>query len=106
MPVVSVETRSAKAVGVSHGGDDLVIDGHGVVTGRQRSPNRGRLLLVELPRGTAALVLGPPRPVDTLIVGGGAIVRDGELRTAGEEQLAQDLERASRRLAGRMEAAR
>ena len=48
----------------------------------------------------AALVLGPPRPVDTLIVGGGAIVRDGELRTAGEEQLAQDLERASRRLAG------
>ena len=54
----------------------------------------------------AALVLGPPRPVDTLIVGGGAIVRDGELRTAGEEQLAQDLERASRRLAGRMEAAR
>ena len=54
----------------------------------------------------AALVLGPPRPVDTLLVGGGAIVRDGELRTAGEEQLAQDLERASRRLAGRVEAAR
>ena len=34
---------------------------------------------------------------------GRAIVRDGELRSVGEEGLAQDLERASRRLAGALE---
>jgi cytosine/adenosine deaminase-related metal-dependent hydrolase len=53
----------------------------------------------------AALVFGAPRPVELLLVGGGAIVRDGELRTVGEEQLAQDLERASRNL-NKLEATR
>jgi cytosine/adenosine deaminase-related metal-dependent hydrolase len=46
----------------------------------------------------AALVFGAPCPVELLLVGGGAIVRDGELRTVGEEQLARDVERASRKL--------
>ncbi|MBA3408940.1 MAG: 8-oxoguanine deaminase [Solirubrobacterales bacterium] len=53
----------------------------------------------------AALVFGTPRPVELLLVGGRAIVSGGELRTVGEQGLAQDLERASRRLAGTVEAA-
>ena len=53
----------------------------------------------------AALVFGAPRPVELLLVGGGSIVRDGELRTVGEEQLAEDLKRASRKL-NRVEATR
>src|SRR3954451_8070919 len=42
---------------------------------------------------TAALVLGAPRPVDTLLVGGRPIVEGGELRTADEEELARNLAR-------------
>jgi cytosine/adenosine deaminase-related metal-dependent hydrolase len=53
----------------------------------------------------AALVFGAPRPVELLLIGGGSIVRDGELRTVGEERLAQDLKRASRKL-NRVEATR
>ncbi len=49
----------------------------------------------------AALVLGPPREVELLLVGGRAVVEDGELRTADEAQVAIDIERASRRLAER-----
>ena len=49
----------------------------------------------------AALVLGPPRPVDTLLVGGRAVVEGGELRTASEHEITTDIARASRRLAGR-----
>jgi len=52
----------------------------------------------------AALVLGPPRPVDTLLVGGRAVVEGGELRTASEHEITTDIARASRRLAGRVEA--
>jgi cytosine/adenosine deaminase-related metal-dependent hydrolase len=47
----------------------------------------------------AALVLGPPRPVELLLVGGGAVVDGGELRTADEAAIARDIARASRRLA-------
>ena len=49
----------------------------------------------------AALVLGPPRPVDTLLVGGDAVVEGGELRTADPAVLAADLAREARRLAER-----
>jgi cytosine/adenosine deaminase-related metal-dependent hydrolase len=49
----------------------------------------------------AALVLGPPRPVDTLLVAGQVVVADGELRTADDAELARDLARESRRLAER-----
>jgi len=52
----------------------------------------------------AALVLGPPRPVDTLLVGGRAVVEGGELRTASEHEITTDIARASRRLAGEVEA--
>jgi cytosine/adenosine deaminase-related metal-dependent hydrolase len=52
----------------------------------------------------AALVLGPPRPVDTLLVGGRAVVEGGELRTASEDEITTDIARASRRLAGEVEA--
>jgi cytosine/adenosine deaminase-related metal-dependent hydrolase len=52
----------------------------------------------------AALVLGPPRPVDTLLVGGRAVVEGGELRTASEHEITTDIARASRRLAGTVEA--
>jgi cytosine/adenosine deaminase-related metal-dependent hydrolase len=52
----------------------------------------------------AALVLGPPRPVDTLLVGGRAVVEGGELRTASEHEITTDIARASRRLAGKVEA--
>jgi cytosine/adenosine deaminase-related metal-dependent hydrolase len=46
----------------------------------------------------AALVLGAPARVDTLLVGGRAVVAGGELRTADEATLARDLDEASRRL--------
>jgi cytosine/adenosine deaminase-related metal-dependent hydrolase len=46
----------------------------------------------------AALVLGAPTRVDTLLVGGRAVVRGGELRTADEDALARDLAAASRKL--------
>jgi cytosine/adenosine deaminase-related metal-dependent hydrolase len=46
----------------------------------------------------AALVLGPPRPVHTLLVGGEPVVADGELRTADPAVLAADLARESGRL--------
>jgi len=54
----------------------------------------------------AALVLGPPRPVDTLLVGGRPVVTGAELRTASEQEIATDIARASARLAGKVEAAR
>jgi cytosine/adenosine deaminase-related metal-dependent hydrolase len=53
----------------------------------------------------AALVLGAPRPVDTLLVGGRAVVEGGELRTADVDQVARDIARQSRRLLQRVEAA-
>jgi cytosine/adenosine deaminase-related metal-dependent hydrolase len=46
----------------------------------------------------AALVLGPPRPVHTLVVNGEPVVEDGELRTADPEVLAADLAGESARL--------
>jgi cytosine/adenosine deaminase-related metal-dependent hydrolase len=49
----------------------------------------------------AALVLGPPRPVDTLFVGGDLVVEDGQLLTADTAALAADLARESARLAER-----
>jgi cytosine/adenosine deaminase-related metal-dependent hydrolase len=52
----------------------------------------------------AALVLGPPRSVDTLLVGGRPVVEGAELRTADEHEITNDIARASRRLAGKVEA--
>jgi cytosine/adenosine deaminase-related metal-dependent hydrolase len=52
----------------------------------------------------AALVLGPPRPVDTLLVGGRVVVEATELRTSSEHEIATDIARASRRLADTVEA--
>jgi cytosine/adenosine deaminase-related metal-dependent hydrolase len=52
----------------------------------------------------AALVLGPPRPVDTLLVGGRAVVAGPGLRTASEQEITTDIARASTRLAERLEA--
>jgi cytosine/adenosine deaminase-related metal-dependent hydrolase len=46
----------------------------------------------------AALVLGPPRPVHTLLVNGEPVVEDGVLRTADPVVLAADLARESARL--------
>jgi len=46
----------------------------------------------------AALVFGPTRPVDTLLVGGEVVVDDGELRTADPLTLATDLRRESARM--------
>ena len=48
----------------------------------------------------AALVLGPTRPVDLLIVGGRVVVEDAELRTADPATLAADLRRVSARIGG------
>jgi cytosine/adenosine deaminase-related metal-dependent hydrolase len=45
----------------------------------------------------AALVLGAPRAVDTLLVGGRSVVARGELRTADEESLARELARVALR---------
>jgi 8-oxoguanine deaminase len=52
----------------------------------------------------AALVLGPPRPVDALLVGGRAVVDGAELRTADEAEISDDIAGASRRLADKVEA--
>jgi cytosine/adenosine deaminase-related metal-dependent hydrolase len=49
----------------------------------------------------AALVLGPPRPVDALLVGGEIVVEGGELRTADAESLGTDLARESAAIAER-----
>jgi cytosine/adenosine deaminase-related metal-dependent hydrolase len=49
----------------------------------------------------AALVLGPPRPVDHLFVGGELIVAEGELGTADPGVLAVELARESARLTER-----
>ena len=48
----------------------------------------------------AALVLGPPRPVETLLVGGRAVVEGGRLSGADEEEIARAAAEQSRRLAG------
>jgi cytosine/adenosine deaminase-related metal-dependent hydrolase len=53
----------------------------------------------------AALVLGRPREVDTLLVGGRPIVEGGELRTADADAVAADAARQSRRLRERAGAA-
>jgi cytosine/adenosine deaminase-related metal-dependent hydrolase len=52
----------------------------------------------------AALVLGPPRPVDTLLVGGRVVVESAELRTASEQEITTEIARASRRLTDTVEA--
>jgi cytosine/adenosine deaminase-related metal-dependent hydrolase len=49
----------------------------------------------------AALVFGPRPAVKTVIVGGQVVIEDGELRTADEEAVVQDLWRASNRIGGR-----
>jgi cytosine/adenosine deaminase-related metal-dependent hydrolase len=53
----------------------------------------------------AALVLGAPQPVDTLLVGGRPIVESAELRTADVDAVARDIARQSRRLLDRVETA-
>jgi cytosine/adenosine deaminase-related metal-dependent hydrolase len=53
----------------------------------------------------AALVLGAPRPVDLLLVGGRAIVESAGLRTGDVEEIAAGIARQSRRLLQRVEAA-
>lgn len=52
----------------------------------------------------AALVLGPSRPVELLLVNGLPVVEAGELRTADVRRVAQDLAAASARLKNRAEA--
>jgi hypothetical protein len=47
----------------------------------------------------AAFVLGPARPVDTLLVHGEVVVEGRELRTADPVVLARDLAAASERMA-------
>ncbi len=46
----------------------------------------------------AALVLGPPAPVELLLVGGRVVVEGGELRTGSEQDIARQARAASRRL--------
>ena len=52
----------------------------------------------------AGLVLGAPRPVEHLWVGGRPVVADGELRTADEDSVSRELAAAGRRLAERASA--
>ncbi|MFT4036223.1 MAG: 8-oxoguanine deaminase [Patulibacter sp.] len=54
----------------------------------------------------AALVLGPPRPVWHLLVGGRTIVRDGELRTGDLRTITDQLRRVSARQVAALEATR
>jgi cytosine/adenosine deaminase-related metal-dependent hydrolase len=54
----------------------------------------------------AALVLGAPQPVDTLMVGGRPVVEGAELRTADEAQITSEIARESQRLAHKVEVTR
>jgi cytosine/adenosine deaminase-related metal-dependent hydrolase len=54
----------------------------------------------------AALVLGAPQPVDTLLVGGRPVVEGAELRTADEAQITSEIARESQRLAHKVEVTR
>jgi cytosine/adenosine deaminase-related metal-dependent hydrolase len=47
----------------------------------------------------AALVLGPPRPVELLLVGGEPVVENGELKTADEQEITRELANATKALA-------
>jgi cytosine/adenosine deaminase-related metal-dependent hydrolase len=47
-----------------------------------------------------ALVLGPPRSVELLLVGGEPVVENGELRTADEQEITSELANATKALAG------
>jgi cytosine/adenosine deaminase-related metal-dependent hydrolase len=51
----------------------------------------------------AALVLGPPAPLELLLVGGRAVIERGALRTASEAEIAARARAASRRLVARQE---
>ena len=51
----------------------------------------------------AALVLGPPRPVNLLLVNGEPVVENEELRTADEREITRELARASEKLANKSE---
>jgi cytosine/adenosine deaminase-related metal-dependent hydrolase len=46
----------------------------------------------------AALALGPPAPVELLLVNGRAVVERGELRSGSEQRIAAEARKASRRL--------
>jgi len=46
----------------------------------------------------AALVLGPPAPLELLLVGGRPVVVGGELRTGSEQEIAREARAASRRI--------
>jgi hypothetical protein len=48
-------------------------------------------------------VFGPPRSVHTLVVNGRVVVDDNEVLTSDELDAARDLEKASARLAERVE---
>ena len=52
----------------------------------------------------AALVFGPPAPLELLLVGGEPVVRDGELLTGSESEIAREAKDARRRLMERAEA--
>jgi cytosine/adenosine deaminase-related metal-dependent hydrolase len=52
----------------------------------------------------AALVLGRPQPVDTLLVGGRTVVEGGELRTADVETVGAEIAAQSKRLLQRVAA--
>ena len=52
----------------------------------------------------AALVLGPPAPLELLLVGGRPLVRGGALQTGSEPEIAREARRAHRRLMERVEA--
>jgi cytosine/adenosine deaminase-related metal-dependent hydrolase len=49
----------------------------------------------------AALVFGPPRPVEILLVNGHPVVENGELRTADEHEITTALAKVSEKLASR-----
>jgi len=49
----------------------------------------------------AALVLGPSRPVDLLLVNGETVVENGELSTADTTEVSRELDRTCRRLVGK-----
>ncbi len=51
----------------------------------------------------AALILGPPRPVELLLIDGKPVVENCELTTTDEQEITRDLARASKLLASKTE---
>ena len=104
----AMSARQALALGTAHGarclgrGDEIGMLVPGMRADIALWPLRG-LERAGIADPVAALVLGPPTPVHTLLVDGAVVVEDGRLTTVDEERVAREAAAAARALQGRSE---